>query len=587
MLNEQDRQKLDGIVQQMTDNGESDADIQFVVDDFKSKYGGSDNSIDSVMKPAEPEKKSVGGFLGNVVKSGGNFLGGLATAVTHPVQTLKTVGSLALGAGDNLLEGIGLSSGDNRFNKMADMVGHEYVDRYGGWSNIKNTAYNDPVGVLADLATVLSGGAGVATKVGKVAQIGGTAGKVAELGKVAEAGKIAEAGNMARFGSKASELGSFLNKSASFVDPLQLTLKGASKVAPIAKIPAKFAVNTIGVTTGKGAETFNQIWEAAKSGRNTAVKAMRGGANEESLIKSLDDANEALRGIANEEWTKLGLDDMKHSLDISPIDRKVTSELASRNVKIERNGVLNFEDSTISDIADQRKIQEIYNDVKGWGSRAGNRTPRGVDTLKQRISNKYNPKVDSGSVKSFVAGIKKETRKVLSQVDGYDEYSKNYGEVIDLIDDLKTEMRQGSANPQTTWNKITNTFKQRNTEARQAIVRKLQDRGVSNLADEIAGYGVQKWTPDDIIRVGAGGFTVGANPLMLPLLSPRAMGEVVNFLGKKAGQIERVGSKVKNSAKTNPATRSIQYLGGQVYNKNKATRSSTLQQRLEENQEDN
>lgn len=586
MLNEQDRQKLDGIVQQMTDNGESDADIQFVVDDFKSKYGNADNSIDSVMKPAEPEKKTLGGFLSNTVKSGGNFLGGLATAVTHPVQTLKTVGSLALGAGDNLLEMAGLSSGDNRFNKMADMVGHEYKDRYGGWSNIKNTAYNDPVGVLADLATVLSGGAGVATKVGKVAQIGGTAGKVAELGKVAEAGKIAEAGNMARFGSKASELGSFLNKTSSFVDPLQLALKGASKVAPVAKIPAKFAVNTIGVTTGKGAETFNQIWEAAKSGRNTAVKTMRGGANEESLIKSLDDANEALRGIANEEWTKLGLDDMKHSLDISPIDRKVTSELASRNVKIERNGMLNFEDSTISDIADQRKIQEIYNDVKGWGTRAGNRTPRGVDTLKQRIANKYNPKVDSGSVKSFVAGIKKETRKVLGQVDGYDEYSKNYGEVMDLIDDLKTEMKQGAQNPQTTWNKITNTFKQRNTEARQAIVRKLQDRGISNLADEIAGYSVQKLTPDDIIRVGAGGFTVGANPLMLPLLSPRAMGEVVNFLGKKAGQIERVGSKVKNSAKTNPATRSIQYLGGQVYNKNKATRSSTLQQRLEENQED-
>lgn len=37
-LHEKDRLKLDNIVQQMIDNGESDEDIQFVVDDFKNKY---------------------------------------------------------------------------------------------------------------------------------------------------------------------------------------------------------------------------------------------------------------------------------------------------------------------------------------------------------------------------------------------------------------------------------------------------------------------------------------------------------------------------------------------------------------------
>jgi len=37
-LNEQDRQKLDGIVSKMESNGEKSEDIQFVVNDFKSKY---------------------------------------------------------------------------------------------------------------------------------------------------------------------------------------------------------------------------------------------------------------------------------------------------------------------------------------------------------------------------------------------------------------------------------------------------------------------------------------------------------------------------------------------------------------------
>lgn len=39
ILGDEDRSKLDGIVGEMTGNGEADADIQFVVNDFKSKYG--------------------------------------------------------------------------------------------------------------------------------------------------------------------------------------------------------------------------------------------------------------------------------------------------------------------------------------------------------------------------------------------------------------------------------------------------------------------------------------------------------------------------------------------------------------------
>lgn len=39
ILLEEDRTRLDGIVQEMIGNNESEDDIQFVVNDFKSKYG--------------------------------------------------------------------------------------------------------------------------------------------------------------------------------------------------------------------------------------------------------------------------------------------------------------------------------------------------------------------------------------------------------------------------------------------------------------------------------------------------------------------------------------------------------------------
>ena len=41
-LSEQNREKLDGIVQEMISNGESESNIQFVVNDFKSIYGGNE-----------------------------------------------------------------------------------------------------------------------------------------------------------------------------------------------------------------------------------------------------------------------------------------------------------------------------------------------------------------------------------------------------------------------------------------------------------------------------------------------------------------------------------------------------------------
>lgn len=565
----------------------------------------------------EPEKKSIGGFLGNTVKSAGNFIGGLATAVAHPVQTVKTLGQLGLGAIDNvaqmndkfidrlpvgdtakkvlntgmdminpitaiptLARGVGFDKIVDDSNALADMVGQEYKDRYGGWQNIKDTAYNDPVGVLADLSTVLSGGAGVATKVGKVAQVGGKAG---QLSRVAEAGRIAE------------QTGNILSKASRVTDPLNYALKGGSKVASFAvkkgATPVNLALKGIGLTTGRGGDTFRQIWEASKAGRTGAVTAMRGGADQETLINSLDNANNALRNLANEEWTKLGLDDMSKSLDISPVIKKLDSELKTRNILVDADGNLDFSRSTVGKTSDQNDIVNIYNDVKSWGTKTGDRTPRGIDTLKQRIGSYYDPK---SVARSFVESMRKEARGILSQVDGYDEYAKNYGEIMDSINQLKNEMRVGSANPQTTWNKIVNTFKQRNTEARQAIVKKLQEDGISDIADEIAGYTAKDVFPSDIIRGGAGFYALpgigSINPLLLPTLSPRVMGEVVNFIGKNTGRAERFANFLKETTKNGtqkvPASKIIQYIGGQVYNKNKATRSSTLQQRLEEAQEE-
>ena len=48
-LSEEQREQLDGIVQEMISNNESEDDIQFVVDDFKNKYAGKTTPTDQDM----------------------------------------------------------------------------------------------------------------------------------------------------------------------------------------------------------------------------------------------------------------------------------------------------------------------------------------------------------------------------------------------------------------------------------------------------------------------------------------------------------------------------------------------------------
>lgn len=126
------------------------------------------------------EPKSVFGFASNVVKSGGEMIGGLYNAVTNPVETVKNLGDIAAGGVYNVLPKNVVSFLDKfdsdptnkeRAIKAANAIGGVYKDRYGSLEALGNTLYTDPVGAAGDLATILTAGGGAVTKAGKVAQL--------------------------------------------------------------------------------------------------------------------------------------------------------------------------------------------------------------------------------------------------------------------------------------------------------------------------------------------------------------------------------------------------------------------------------
>lgn len=142
-------------------------------------YGSAD--IIGHLAQTPPESKSVGGFLKNTVTSAGRFASDVAGAVMHPGRTVEGV--------TGLLEGMAEKSGFKpvagvSHQQNVDALMNLYKDRYGSIENFKNSLYTDPVGVLADIATLTSGiGAGakgveLAADAAKLSRVADTAGAI-------------------------------------------------------------------------------------------------------------------------------------------------------------------------------------------------------------------------------------------------------------------------------------------------------------------------------------------------------------------------------------------------------------------------
>ncbi len=137
----------------------------FVLDTPPPPPGFQLDNPSSQASPTEP--RSIGGFARNVVSSGGNFIGNVANAVLHPIDTGKGVLDAAAG-------GISKMAGTGQYFpqqvQSAEAIGNAYKQRYGSLENIGNTLYNDPVGAAADASALLSGGSALAGGTGAIAK---------------------------------------------------------------------------------------------------------------------------------------------------------------------------------------------------------------------------------------------------------------------------------------------------------------------------------------------------------------------------------------------------------------------------------
>ncbi|MDD5688483.1 MAG: hypothetical protein PHE88_11710 [Elusimicrobia bacterium] len=127
-----------------------------------------------------PQSQSWGdvatGALTSFVPSVGKMVGDVASTVIHPIDTATGLAKTIVGAGEAGTEKLAgmvnpeLVAFNRQINKpseeqqMAGQMGDYYKQKYGSMEGFKKALATDPAGVMADAATVLSGGGAAVSK---------------------------------------------------------------------------------------------------------------------------------------------------------------------------------------------------------------------------------------------------------------------------------------------------------------------------------------------------------------------------------------------------------------------------------------
>jgi hypothetical protein len=169
---------------------------------------------------------TAGEAVQNIPESGLEFVKGIAEAVTSPIETAGSLLDLAAGSLNrampapvrNFINRLDTDpAATKRAVQTAQQVGGFYKQRYGSEEALKRSIAEDPVGVVADLSTLLSGGAGAVRAGGKA------------VAKVAPS-----------VAPKATRVANAMTRAAEATNPLNVLTVPATKVAKaIERAPVK------------------------------------------------------------------------------------------------------------------------------------------------------------------------------------------------------------------------------------------------------------------------------------------------------------------------------------------------------------
>jgi hypothetical protein len=283
----------------------------------------------------------------NAPESAGRLASGIWEMITNPVDTAVAIGDLAKGVASKIVPGLELDE------TAADNFGKFIVDRYGGdegdaFAGLRRTLAKDPVGAIADLSALVTGGgmaaakgamavskvAGGVDKAARAALLSGAAGRVPQIASAADT--VGTGARGVASAAKATSRGlDKVAKAASYADPVALPFRAAGGVIrgvnnPDAKLLFKEGVSptmgqTLGGIVGSLEETIGTVpvlGSAIAAGRKRAAGQFNQAARNRALKPIGETADKRIVGSGgvDEVSSKLSLayDDLLPKVTLTP-----------------------------------------------------------------------------------------------------------------------------------------------------------------------------------------------------------------------------------------------------------------------------
>jgi hypothetical protein len=385
-------------------------------------------------------------------------------------------------------------------------AGDYFKNRAGSEEAIKNTLATDPVGALADLSLLFTGGGSLAARTPML--------------------------------TRAAPV---LKKAASITDPINLAGKAIGKTY---NLTGGLVKSGLGLKTGVGTEAIEQAVQSGRQGNTTFLENMRG---DVPMTNVLDDAqaNLAQMNLNKQKAYRSGMVDIKNDksiLDFKGIDQSLDNaqNMVSFKGKIK--------DQTAANVVE--KMRAKIDDWKN-SNPAEYHTPEGLDNLKQSLWEDFG-KLGREEKTAYAAGkqiydsVKKE---IGTQAPTYAKVMKEYTDASDLTKEIERALSLGqTASADTAMRKLQSLMRNNvntNYGQRLNLAQQLESAGGRDLMPALAGQalsgklprGLQSAAniPSAYMAYGVGGPALATLDLMAS--SPRLAGEASYKYGQLANAL--------------------------------------------------
>jgi hypothetical protein len=442
------------------------------------------------------------GAVTNFPSSVGSMLGDIYQAVTSPIQTTKAVLDLGAGILQNALpERLVKAVGEDKASRdLASKVGQHYVERYGSVEGAKRALATDPAGVMADLSTVLTGGAMLPTRAAPA-----------------------------------------LATAARAVDPLMLSARAVGKTADVT---GKALKPLLGMQTGAGSDAIGQAYQAGRTGGETADVFKANLRGEVPQTEVLDAAKQNLAEMAIQrqnayrtEMASISKD--KTVLSFDGIDKAIDNAMNKTTYK---GKIVN--EKAFDRLASARAEIDAWKQLDPVEFH----TPEGLDKLKQKVGAilediPFEQKTALTAVNEVYNGIKNEIKK---QAPTYAKTMQAYSEATDLIREIERTLSQGkNASVDTQMRKLQSVMRNNvntNYGQRMSLVKQLEEAGGREMMPALAGQALSNYAPRGLQGASSVPTALLAGSLFgtplaaasLATSSPRLMGEAAYGAGRVA-----------------------------------------------------